>query len=273
MLKTVAITSGGNGTVTQVGGTGTVNGLTLTGTVTTSGNLTLGGTLDLSSPPAIGGTTAAAGSFTTLNSSGNTRLGGLSGNQSLQVNNVASAVNYAQIVGAVTGGAPTISAQGSDANISLALTAKGSGGHTFNTGGGQQFAVAQTASAVDYLQATGNSGGFPSLSAQGASTNVSMVYGTKGTGGHNFTTNGTSTNQLIVAHTASAVNYVRVTGGATGAAPTISAQGSDANIDLNLFTKGTGVLRFGTYTAGVIAQAGYITITDAGGTSRRLLVG
>lgn len=34
-----------SGTVTSVGGTGTVNGLTLTGTVTTSGNLTLGGTL------------------------------------------------------------------------------------------------------------------------------------------------------------------------------------------------------------------------------------
>jgi hypothetical protein len=32
-------------TVTSVGGTGTVNGLTLTGTVTSSGNLTLGGTL------------------------------------------------------------------------------------------------------------------------------------------------------------------------------------------------------------------------------------
>jgi hypothetical protein len=44
------------GTVTSVGGTGTVNGLTLTGTVTSSGNLTLGGTLDLSSPPAIGNT-------------------------------------------------------------------------------------------------------------------------------------------------------------------------------------------------------------------------
>ena len=33
------------GTVTSVGGTGTVNGITLTGTVTTTGNLTLGGTL------------------------------------------------------------------------------------------------------------------------------------------------------------------------------------------------------------------------------------
>jgi hypothetical protein len=46
------------GTVTSVGGTGTVSGISLSGTVTSSGNLTLGGTLDLSSPPAIGGTTA-----------------------------------------------------------------------------------------------------------------------------------------------------------------------------------------------------------------------
>jgi hypothetical protein len=37
--------SKGSGTVTSVGSTGTVNGITLTGTVTSSGNLTLGGTL------------------------------------------------------------------------------------------------------------------------------------------------------------------------------------------------------------------------------------
>jgi len=58
----------GTGTVTSVGGTGAVNGLTLTGTVTGSGNLTLGGSLDdinLASgvtgtlPVANGGTGAA----------------------------------------------------------------------------------------------------------------------------------------------------------------------------------------------------------------------
>lgn len=56
------------GTVTSVGGTGTVNGITLTGTVTDSGSLTLGGTLsgvDLTTqvtgtlPVANGGTGAA----------------------------------------------------------------------------------------------------------------------------------------------------------------------------------------------------------------------
>jgi hypothetical protein len=57
------------GTVTSVAGTGTVNGLTLTGTVTSSGSLTLGGTLSLVSPPAIGSTTPNTGAFTTLTSS------------------------------------------------------------------------------------------------------------------------------------------------------------------------------------------------------------
>jgi hypothetical protein len=43
--QTINASGGGSGTVTSVGGTGSVNGITLTGTVTTSGSLTLGGTL------------------------------------------------------------------------------------------------------------------------------------------------------------------------------------------------------------------------------------
>ena len=64
------------GTVTSVGGTGTVNGITLTGTVTSSGNLTLGGTLSGVSlttqvsgvlPIANGGTNASSASITAFN--------------------------------------------------------------------------------------------------------------------------------------------------------------------------------------------------------------
>ena len=57
-----------SGTVTSVGGTGSVSGITLTGTVTGSGNLTLGGTLSLVSPGAIGSTTPSTGKFTTVES-------------------------------------------------------------------------------------------------------------------------------------------------------------------------------------------------------------
>ena len=52
----------GSGSVTSVGGTGTVSGLTLSGSVTTTGNLTLGGTLSLTS----GNVTTALG-FTPYN--------------------------------------------------------------------------------------------------------------------------------------------------------------------------------------------------------------
>jgi hypothetical protein len=63
------------GTVTSVGGTGTVNGITLTGTVTSSGNLTLGGALtgvNLTSqvtgtlPIANGGTGSTSTTFANL---------------------------------------------------------------------------------------------------------------------------------------------------------------------------------------------------------------
>ena len=61
-----AVTGATGGTVTSVGGTGTVSGISLSGTVTSSGNLTLGGTLSLISPPAIGSTTPNTGAFTIL---------------------------------------------------------------------------------------------------------------------------------------------------------------------------------------------------------------
>jgi hypothetical protein len=189
----------------------------------------------------VGATTVAAGSFSTLNSSGNTRLGGLSGNQSLQVNNVASAVNYAQIVGGVTGVATSISSQGADTDVGLNLTMKGWNAIKFNsTTGGQLFQIGQsTATTATYFQSLGNAtGNAPIFSSQGSDTNIGFSLQTKGTGSFNFTTGGGQ--QVGITNTASAVNYLQLTGAATGAAPTISAQGSDANIGLVFSSKGTG---------------------------------
>jgi hypothetical protein len=228
----------------------------------------------------VGATTVAAGSFSTLNSSGNTRLGGLSDNQSLQVNNVASAVNYAQVVGAVTGAAPTISAQGNNANIGLVLTGKGTGvvalgGSTVANSG---FSVTTPTGTVDRVNIYGSAGGNPYFEATGTSATINLAFYAKGLSQVLFGRNGGAQNFLI-GSAVSSVNFLQVVpavtngGVITVAAPELSAQGSDPNINLKLTPKGTGTLQFGTYTAGALSPTGFITITDAAGTSRRLLVG
>jgi hypothetical protein len=158
----------------------------------------------------------------------------------------------------------------------LALSAGGGNNIAFYTNGRvttNQFTVSHTASAVNYVQVTGAATtGAPIVSAQGSDTNITLFYQTKGVGSHVFGTRGT-TQQFRVADTGSAVNYVQVTGAVAGAAPVMSAQGSDTNIDLTLTPKGTGNVRFGIYTANMaLVIQGYIEIKDAGGTIRKLAV-
>jgi hypothetical protein len=79
---------GGTGTVTSVSGTGSVNGLTLTGTVTSSGSLILGGTLsNISLTTSVSGILPIANGGTNLSAIG-------SANQILGVNSGASALEY-----------------------------------------------------------------------------------------------------------------------------------------------------------------------------------
>lgn len=65
----------GKGSVTSVGSTGTVNGITLTGTVTTSGSITLGGTLS-----GVSLTTQVSGTLPVANGGTNLTAVGTSGN-------------------------------------------------------------------------------------------------------------------------------------------------------------------------------------------------
>lgn len=110
-------------------------------------------------------------------------------------------------------------------------------------------------------------------------------------GGINFVTPGGV--QAKVTNLASAANYIDLQGGATGTGPSITANGSDANISLRLFPKGTGSIvasgpmsvsgalsaasisaasaKFGALTASADAPVnGYITIQDSGGTICKL---
>ena len=76
-LANMTDVSADSGTVTSVGGAGTVNGLTLTGTVTSSGNLVLGGTLAIAATQVTSGTLAVdrgGTGVTTSTGTGNTVL-------------------------------------------------------------------------------------------------------------------------------------------------------------------------------------------------------
>jgi len=107
--------------------------------------------------------------------------------------------------------------------------------------GAESFRVVTRASATDYVEADGGTSGTSGvyLSAQGASTNINLFLSAK-TGAVRFYTGGKgSLEQFRVSNTASAVNYVQVTGAATAGSPVISSQGSDGNIRLTLRSKGT----------------------------------
>jgi hypothetical protein len=138
-----------------------------------------------------------------------------------------------------------------DAGTFTTLTATGQtslGG----SAGGEGLRVLNVASTVNYLEiqgATATNG--PIVTTVGTDTNIPLNFRVKGSGSFRFNTNNTlGTEQFRVAHTASAVNYVQVTGAATTAAPVISAQGSDANIVLRVASKGTQVIAFSTNYSG-----------------------
>jgi hypothetical protein len=162
------------------------------------------------------------------------------------VSNNGAGTNYLQTSSAATTVAPVLSAQGSDTNIDLNLTTKGTGSVRFNTGGGEQVRISNLASADSYIEMKGGS-----AATAGAYLTVSStrnLYISNGTGGNTrFFTNGEgSAEQLRIAHTASAVNYVQVTGSATGNSVYVSAKGSDTNIPIILESKGTQPIYFAT---------------------------
>ena len=86
-------------------------------------------------------------------------------------------------------------------------------------------------------------GGGSSTQQYPSVSNASIQFSSNGTGIVQFYTNTLSTEQLRVSHTASAVNYVQVTGAATGGTVNISSQGSDAGIPLVLQAKAS-LIRF-----------------------------
>ena len=70
-------------------------------------------------------------------------------------------------------------------------------------------------------------------------TNIGLGFATKGTGVQSFYTNSTA-KQVEIAHVASAVNWLKFSGSATGVLSRIEPEGSDTNAGLLITGKGTG---------------------------------
>lgn len=198
-------------------------------------------------------------------------LGAAPGAESLRVVPVASAVNYLNVLGAVTGNAVTISAQGSDTNVNFSVNSKGTGATTVytptsvgsavtnkqtllnvqgqagsnvvmlrswferHTAGADWEGVGYKLGQVVDVTEMSNIEFNPIGQQQGLAVNVAFgaAFQVKTQGGEQFR----------VTNTASAVNFLQVTGGAAGTGPTFSAVGSDTNVNLRLAPKGTGTVQ------------------------------
>jgi hypothetical protein len=273
----------GTGTVVS-GGTGYTLSDTLT--VTTSGGSSA---ITLTVTGVTGGVvtsaTANSSALTTIPSGTVSVSGGTGSGATFNLLYVVAATFTITAAGSGYVEQPTVTFSGGGGSGAAAYAIVGSvpkitsigGDLSFFTPGGEGFRVSDnSASTVNYISARGDTstGNTPTLAAAGASGTLNLRFTTKSSGSLLFYTNSSSSQQFSITHTASAVNYVQVTGATTASkVVAISAQGSDTDVTLSLSPKGAGTIRFGTHTGTILTPTGYITITDSGGTTRRLLVG
>ena len=235
------VSSSGGGTVTSVGGTGTVNGITLTGTVTSSGNLTLGGTLSgVSLTSQVSGTLPVANGGTNLTSytigdtlyaSGTTTLSKLGIGTVGQVLTVNSGATAPQWSTPTTGTVTSVSFTGGLITVASATTTPA-------------LTVAGTSGGIVYFSSASTWASSALLAS-----NALMIGGGAGSA-PSTTTTGTG--------------VLTALGNATNAASGVVVKDANSNVSANNFLFGfTSTASAGTTTTLTVSSTQYQLITGS----------
>lgn len=137
---------------------------------------------------------------------------------------------------------------------------------------------------VNYLLFTPAATGVaPSLTAAGSDTDVGLILGSKGAGVVSLGGTTIANGSLHAVTTASAVNFLQVTGAATSGTVAVAAAGTDTDIPMTIAGKGAGAVTVGLGTSNTTigsgaalnttATVGYIIISTCAGTPTGVPVG
>lgn len=142
-----------------------------------------------------------------------------------------------------------------------------------DTNGNSALDINPGTSTANYLSViAAPAGQAPSLKAIGTDANITLYIAGKGTG--SLVMSDSSGNQILEAiGDAAPVNYLAVSNAATGVAPTITANGSNANVGINLVPKGTGRAQAGGSNLMTVASADTITGAKTFNKTKLILAG
>jgi len=193
------------------------------------------------------------------------------GNEQLQFNASASAVNHVAIQNGATGFAPSIAAIGDDTNITLYVKGKGTGSMVIADGNSAQIIEGTgVASAVNYTvvsnSATGNA---VSQTATGSDTNISINMVPKGTG--RLQSGGVTIPTISSTDTLTNKRVTKRVGTTTSSAtPTINTD----NVDMYIITAQTvDITSFTTNLSGTPTEGQTLWIAITGTAARAITWG